>query len=120
MWAHLVTMILGVWLTASPDALGQAGAARVNAQIVGPLVASLGCIAAWSITRPLRWINLALGAWLVVAAGLVDHGSGERAVNTGVVGVSIAGLALVRGRPRRRMGGGWASLRGPWPPEPTE
>ena len=54
---------------ASPAVLDYADPARANDRIIGPLVASMAIIAIWDITRPLRWVNVILGAWLLTRRG---------------------------------------------------
>jgi hypothetical protein len=99
---------------ASPEVLGFGGAARMNDQVVGPLSASLACVAMWQVTRSLRWVNVVLGAWLVLAAIALGHDP-VAGVNSLVSGLILCGVSCVRGKLTRRMGGGWRSLRGSRP-----
>jgi hypothetical protein len=95
---------------AAPHVLGYAGVARTNDQIVGPLVATFAFIAVWEVTRGLRWLNLVLGVWLVVAPVLLRYPEATSIVNSLVVGVVVIGLSLARGTTAERFGGGWRSL----------
>lgn len=115
MWPRLVNVALGVWLTAAPSLLGYADdrAALVNDQTVGPLVTSMAITAVWQVMRPVRWVNAALGAWLLLAP-LVFGFPLPAAINSVVVGTIVIAIALVRGPEPLRMGGGWAAaLRAP-------
>ena len=58
---------------ASPAVLDYADPARANDRIIGPIVASMATIAIWEVTRPLRWVNVVLGAWLLIAPWLLGH-----------------------------------------------
>ena len=73
------------------------------------MAASFAAVALWEATRSLRWVNLALGLWLLAAPWALDSGWTALA-NSTVVGVLLMSLSLVRGRLRHRFGGGWASL----------
>jgi hypothetical protein len=113
MAALIVTLLLGLSLYAAPDLVGYGGAARVNHLIVGPIVASLSLIAMADVARGLRWINLLLGAWLVLSAIVIPHE--QVALFMGVAsGMAITALSIVRGPINQVMGGGWAAvLRAP-------
>jgi hypothetical protein len=95
---------------AAPALLGYVGStASVHDRIVGPLVAALGCIAVWEVTRGVRIANAALGAWLIAAGFLLGHPA------VGVAWLGTSGVALLllslggRGA-SRAYGGGWRSL----------
>ena len=78
MWMHLLPALAGIWLMASPAVLDYADPARANDRIIGPIVASLAIIALWEIARPLRWVNVILGAWLRIVPWLLGHTSDAR------------------------------------------
>lgn len=109
MWAQVVSTAVGVWLIAAPQLLNYHSPGRTNDHIVGPLVATFGCIAIWEATRPVRWANFVLGIWLVLAPWVLQFEWGVTAHST-VAGLTIAGLALIRGQLRHRLGGGWQAL----------
>jgi hypothetical protein len=94
---------------AAPGVLGYAGAVAVNHLIVGPLVASTAIIASSEVTRGLRWVNLALGAWLIVSAGLVGD-SGIGSLTGFIAGAFVAAASLLGGAVDGRYGGGWSAL----------
>jgi hypothetical protein len=108
-WAQLACTALGVWLMAAPQVLGYHGAARTNDHVVGPLVATFACVAAWEATRSVRWVNLPLGAWLVLAPWVLGGGWFEAAHGT-AAGLAVAALALARGETRQKLGGGWSAV----------
>jgi hypothetical protein len=110
MWAQLINTFVGIWLMFAPDALGYDGPAATNAHIVGPLVASFACIAVFEVTRPVRWWNVPLGLWLVLAPWVLPDYPPVAMVNDMVVGVVVVSLSLVRGRIRGQYGGGWSVL----------
>jgi hypothetical protein len=109
MVALIVSLLLGIGLYAAPDALGYDGAARVSHLITGAIVASVSLIAIADVARELRWVNLLLGAWLVLSVPLIDHDRLALAVAVSV-GVPLTLLAVVRGRINQRLGGGWRAV----------
>lgn len=112
MWARIINTILGLWLMAAPTVLGYTDTvAATNHRIVGPIVVSFAVIAMWEATRPVHWVNLPLGIWLLISP-LVFGGYGSAPlINSVVVGALVAVCALVRGTYRpERYGGGWSVL----------
>jgi hypothetical protein len=111
MWAQLISAIVGVWLMASPSVLGYGRPLATSDWIVGPLIASFGLIAAWEISRAVRWLNVALAAWLVLSAFVVGGvASGAMLAYHVVAGILVGVLSLVRGKQRHPYAGGWRSL----------
>jgi hypothetical protein len=110
MWAQLITTVLGVWLTASPDLLGYTGHAATNDHIVGPTIASFAFVAVWEVMRGLRWVNVVLGGWLLIAPWVLGYGEWLPMVNSLTVGVAVMGLSFVKGTLTQRYGGGWSAL----------
>jgi hypothetical protein len=109
MAARLLTALLGAWLMAAPAVLHYGGNAAANDRIVGPLTLALAVIALFPATRGLRWINLVLGIWLVIAAWLFFPQWPLR-FNDLLTGLAICGLAGVREPQQARLGTGWAGL----------
>jgi hypothetical protein len=110
-WAQLAAFVVGVWLTAAPGVLEFGGPAAANAHVVGPLAAMFALIAAFEVTRPVRWLNLPLGGWLVIAPWVLGYGWAELANGT-AAGLALAGLACLRGKVEESFGGGWRVLWG--------
>jgi len=117
MWAQLISTLVGIWLMAAPQVLGYAGsrAAADNHHVVGPLVATFAVIALWQVTRPLRWLNLLLGLWLIVSPIILSHPPVAMAHSV-VGGAVVVAMSLIRGRLNKRYGGGWSQL---WRANPT-
>lgn len=107
--ARTGAVAVGVWLMAAPAVLGYAGAAETNDRIVGPLAGAAAFIAAWAITRPLRWLTVPLGAWLLAAAFLLDYPTAGL-VSAAASGALLIVTAPVAGADPPRFAGGWRSL----------
>lgn len=108
MRAQVACCVLGLWLMASPAVLDYGRPAATSAWIAGPIVASVAFLAAFRITRGLRWLNVPAGAWLLAAPVL--GGGWVAGVGSVLVGAALLALAPL-GRPRDdRYAGGWRSL----------
>jgi uncharacterized membrane protein len=109
-WNHLLVMALGVWLTAASDVMGYEGPERVVDQIAGPLVVSMAIIAMAEVTRSVRWVNVALGLWLMLAPVLNGLQASTIGVHSALIGGAILLLSLVKGPEREQTGGGWGRV----------
>lgn len=107
--ARAVAVAVGVWLMVAPAVLGYTGAAETNDRIVGPVAASAAFVAAWAVTRPLRWITLPLGGWLLVAAFVLDYPAAGT-VSALASGAVLVATAPIAGAEPPRFAGGWRSL----------
>lgn len=98
-WQDWVMLVLGVWLFFAPFFMSYGpltNAAAWNSYIVGGAVS---VFAVWALSSPEKWeewVNLALGAWLVIAPFALDfYGTQETAAwNQIVAGVLIGGDAI--------------------------
>lgn len=107
---RIFSCMVGIWLMAAPAILGYHGPARINDQACGPLIASLAIIAMWEVTRGLRWLNLALGFWLMLAPLVLHYVTWASALNNLVCSLTLIICAVVPGRKIHRFAGGWPSL----------
>ena len=106
MWPRLINIVIGLWLMAAPAVLRYDGIASDHDRIVGPIIASLACIAIWETTRGLRWGNLLIGAWMLLAPWLLWFPA-DATTSTMLSGGAVAALSLVRGKLKHRFDGGW-------------
>jgi hypothetical protein len=109
MLAQAACAVVGLWLMAAPTVLGYGDPARTTDRIVGPLVASIACIAMWEVVRDLRRANLLAAVWLLVAPWVLGYDV-TPAVNSLAAGALLAALARRRGALAQRFGGGWRAL----------
>jgi hypothetical protein len=77
--------------------------------IVGPLISSVGLIAAWEITRAVRWVNVVLAVWVALSPFLL--GQLDAVASHVISGFLVGLLSLTRGRLGHSYAGGWRSLR---------
>jgi hypothetical protein len=95
-WEDWANWAFGIWLCISPWAL-EFDLDRVptrNAVIVGSLII-LAEVVTLSVFRPWEeWINVALGAWLVISPWVLGIASPAAKANFVIVGVLVVALAV--------------------------
>ncbi|MFW6077900.1 MAG: SPW repeat domain-containing protein, partial [Hyphomicrobiales bacterium] len=76
--------------------------------IVGGLVITVSIIAMAEVARPLRFVNVPFGLWLMIAPWLLTGAGSSVAVLNGVLaGLALVALSLPRGRRSGEHYGGW-------------
>lgn len=110
MWAQALNALVGIWLMAAPAVVGFTGPMATSHRIVGPCIVALGVTAMAECTRGVRFWLLPFALWLVVSPAVQAPSPAGAAANSVLCGAAVAGLAMIRGRIRRRYGGGWIAL----------
>ena len=109
-WWLVVTAGVGVWLMAAPAAFGFVGTpAETSMRIAGPMIVTFSVTAWWQVLRGLRWVNVVVGVWLLVAPLLVGHTVVAVWVSE-TAGVAVVALSPWKGDITQRFGGGWRAL----------
>jgi hypothetical protein len=103
-WTLIASTAVGVWLMAAPAVLGTTGGAADSDHLVGALAVCVAVIAMAEVGRALRFVNVAFGAWLVVAPLLLDGGAMDYTVSSIVSGAALIALAVPRGAVQERYG----------------
>jgi nucleoside-diphosphate-sugar epimerase/uncharacterized membrane protein len=106
-WTLVVSAGLGVWLMLSRLVLGTEPPLADTDHLIGALVITVSVIAMAEVVRPLRLLNLALGAWLILSPWLTDGGSVSGIVSNQIVGLAILALSLPRGGRSQEHYGSW-------------
>ena len=105
-WTLLATVLLGGWLLAAPAVFGMEGTAAANGdRIFGALVITVAMISLAEVTLPLRFLNVAFGAWLLVQPWLLGA-PGSLVWSDMLAGLMVIALSLPRG-PVRESYGSW-------------
>ena len=104
-WNLLLSAALGIWLMASPAALGATGAAGDSAHLAGALVITFAVIAFGEAARPVRLLNVLVGVWLVLAPWLLAGDTVPSRWNGVVIGAALVVMSIPRGRIEERFGG---------------
>ena len=83
------------------------GAMANSDHLVGALLITVAVCAMAEVARPLRFISVLLGLWLMAAPWLVGGGAADAAWNDTIVGLLVSGLNLPRGRRSAEHYGAW-------------
>ncbi|MEH6792330.1 NAD-dependent epimerase/dehydratase family protein [Parasphingorhabdus sp.] len=106
-WTLIASTVLGAWLMLSRLTLGSEGAMANSDHVVGALVITVAIIATAEVARALRFVNIAFGAWLVIAPFILNGASSSGMVASVVVGLLLIGLSFPRGERSGEHYAGW-------------
>lgn len=105
-WTLAFSVAIGMTLMLTRLLFDADGAAADNDHLVGALVVTFSVMALAEVARPLRFVNAALGLWLMLAPWLLPDYGGASSVASVVAGGLLIALALPRG-PIRNHYAGW-------------
>lgn len=103
-WNLLVSIALGVWLLFAPAVLGSSSRASDSDRLVGALVVTFTAIAVAEVGRPIRFLNILFGAWLVIAPFLLAGFTPAAFVSEIVAGFALIILSFPSGKVRASYG----------------
>ncbi|WP_244438236.1 vitamin K epoxide reductase family protein [Afipia birgiae] len=106
-WTLVASVILGIWLMFTRLAFGTTRPMADSDHLVGALVVTTAIIAMAEVARPLRFINMLFGAWLVLAPWLLDGAPPMAHWSDAVSGIALIGLTLPRGVRSRHHYASW-------------
>ena len=106
-WTLLASVVLGIWLMFTRLTFGTVPPMADSDHLVGALVVTTAVISMAEVGRPLRFINVLFGTWLVLAPWFLDGASPLASWTGAVVGIAIIGLSLPRGTRSREHYAGW-------------
>jgi len=104
-WTLFGAMVLGAWLMLSPTLFGTTGLMADSSHLIGSLVVSFTVIATAEPARALRFLNVPLAGWVIVAPWLISGVPAIAAINATVAGVLVVLLSVPRGPITDRYGG---------------
>ena len=96
-WTLLASIVIGILLMSTRLLFGTSGAAADSDHVVGSLVVTVSVMALGEVVRPLRFINIAFGAWVIAAPWIVGGYSGIAAAASVLFGALLIWLAFPRG-----------------------
>jgi hypothetical protein len=96
----------GVWLMFAPAQLGIAidRAAAHSDHVAGALIVVVSIVALAEVARPVRWLNLLLGLWLLTAPWLLAGSTTASQWNSASAGLAVIVLSLPLGKLRDHYG----------------
>ena len=102
-----VSSAIGVWFMLTRLTFGNSGAMADSDHLVGSLVVVFSIMAFAEVARPVRFINVLFGVWLILAPWLLEGAGSSLAAWNGVIGgLLLILLALPRG-PIKDSYAGW-------------
>jgi hypothetical protein len=103
-WNLLVSAALGLWLMFAPAALGSTGTAAHSDHLIGALIVTATVIALADVGRAVRFINILLGAWVIVSPWLLNGASANAKWSDMIAGALVILLSFRRGAIGERYG----------------
>lgn len=103
-WNLALSSVAGVWLMFAPSFLRSTAKAADSDHLVGALVATFAVMAMAEVGRPLRFVNVLFGVWLLVAPFALAGANTLTTINDVVAGLALIALALRRGPVRDKYG----------------
>lgn len=105
--ALVVSIAIGIWLMFTRMTFDNSGAMANSDHLAGALVVTFSIIAWAEVARPVRFVNMLFGAWLLAAPWLLAGVGSSLAVwNSVASGALLIVLAIPRG-PVRNSYGSW-------------
>jgi len=108
-WNLLLVCAIGLFLMFSRLVYGSQGAMANSDHLVGSLVITISVLALAEVARPLRFLNVPLGIWLLVSPWVLDGGGEGSTLGSVALGIALVILSLRRGPIRHRYGN-WNAL----------
>ena len=103
----LASCAIGVWFMLTRLTFGNDGTLANSDHLIGSLIVVFSIMAFSEVARPVRFINILFGAWLIAAPFLLEGGGSGLSTWNGLVGgLLLVVLALPRG-PIRNSYAGW-------------
>jgi nucleoside-diphosphate-sugar epimerase len=102
-WNLALAALIGVFLLFTRIALGADGSLANAHHVIGSLALTVVSVAAAEVARPVRYLNIPLGAALIVAPFVFGASTGTSTVSV-VLGAALIVLSIRRGCIRERYG----------------
>ena len=104
-WTLLLSCAIGVWLMFTRLTLGTSGSMANSDHLAGALAVTVAVIAMAEVARPLRFINVLFGFWLIAAPWILSGTSTVAAWGSVFAGIALVLLSLPRGTVSHRYAG---------------
>ncbi|HET8726360.1 MAG TPA: NAD-dependent epimerase/dehydratase family protein [Alphaproteobacteria bacterium] len=109
-WTLVASTALGAWLMCTPLVLGTDAPLYFSDHVAGCLVILVAVTGMAEIARPVRLLNVPLGAWVAASPFFMNGGSLAGTIGDVVAGLLLIGLSLPRGKRSDEHYGGWDRL----------
>jgi uncharacterized membrane protein len=109
-WTLVASTALGAWLICTPLFLSTEPPLYFSDHILGCLVILVAVTAMAEIARPVRFLNLALGVVIAISPFFLEGSTLAGTIGDVLVGLTLIGLSLPRGKRSDEHYGGWDRL----------
>ncbi|PDT81170.1 NAD-dependent epimerase/dehydratase family protein [Sinorhizobium sp. BJ1] len=106
-WTLVASVVLGAVLMTTPLIFGSAPPLYYSDHVIGCLVIMIAVTAMAEVARPVRFLNVALGAWVAASPFLLSGGGTVASLADVLVGLGLIALSLPRGTRSEEHYGGW-------------
>ncbi|WP_137390411.1 NAD-dependent epimerase/dehydratase family protein [Rhodoligotrophos defluvii] len=107
-WTLVASCVIGAWLMLSRLVFDTHGLVADSDHLLGAMIITVAVIAMAEVVRPLRFLNVLFGIWLIAAPWLLADGpSAQGAWNDIIAGAVVIALSLPRGRRSEEHYGSW-------------
>jgi hypothetical protein len=106
-WTLIASCVVGAWLMFSRLLFGTASAMANSDHVAGAMIITIAVCAMAEVARPLRFLNLPFGLWLIAGPWLLAGATAGSTLNDLVAGLVVMGLSLPRGRTSNEHYGSW-------------
>jgi len=106
-WTLGLSAAIGVFLMLSRAIFGNEAAMANSDHLLGALVLTTAVIAWAEVARPLRFLNILFGLWLIVAPWFLGGGTVAGSLVGILAGIALIALSLSRGKRSEEHYGSW-------------
>jgi nucleoside-diphosphate-sugar epimerase/uncharacterized membrane protein len=106
-WTLAVSMAIGVFLMFTRLTLGTQVPMANSDHLIGALTLTVAVIATAEVARPVRFLNVLFGAWLIVAPFALEGASSIAMIVSIALGLALIALSLPRGARGKEHYAGW-------------
>jgi len=97
-WTLAASALLGIGLMFAPSVFGTTGGMADSNHLAGALVVTFAVIAWAEVARTARFVNMFMGAWVVLSPWILSGASGAAQWINVLVGTVLIVLSIPRGR----------------------
>jgi hypothetical protein len=109
-WNLVLSTSFGIWLMFAPYSLDFEGTLADSDHLVGALIVTFSVIAMAEVIRYVRFINILLGVWLIVAPFVLQRGNTNALWSDIAMGVLVIALNIRKGKIKEHYGSYDASI----------
>lgn len=106
-WTLLASVALGAWLMLTRLIFGTQQPMADSDHMVGALIVTTAVIAMAEVARPVRFLNIVFGLWLVAAPWVLSGATMLASWASVLVGLAVIALSLPRGTRSKEHYGNW-------------